>query len=222
MELFLNEDLGKISFEINEAESPKAVLIIAHGAGAGMHHAFLTSLAGLFAEAGITTVRFNFPYMEAGKKFSGSPKKNIQTWKLVVEEVFRRFPDLDIFISGKSYGGRMASHLLADHPDLPVKGIIYFGFPLHAPGKDSTDRAKHLSQVKVPQLFLQGEVDKLANIEMMREVVAGLSPATLEEFSLADHSFKVPKSSGLSADEIMNKLVRISLEWVHEIAEKAV
>ena len=141
MELFLNDDLGKISWELDESTSPKGVIIIGHGAGAGMHHPFMVELANLFSINGLHSIRFNFPYMESGRKSPGSPKKNIETWKLVIEHVQKLYPNLPVYLSGKSYGGRMASHLLAEETPLNVAGIIYFGFPLHAPGKDSKDQS---------------------------------------------------------------------------------
>ncbi|WP_462249497.1 alpha/beta hydrolase family protein [Ekhidna sp.] len=216
MELFLNEKLGKITLEINEADSSKAVLIIAHGAGAGMHHPFMTSISKLLSEKSITTARFNFPYMEQGRKSPGSPKSNIETWRLVLEHIMQRYQDAPIFLSGKSYGGRMASHLVVEN-NLPyVKGIIYFGFPLHAPGKDSIDRAANLVNIKIPQLFLQGSNDKLANLSMMEQVVSGLKLASIETIAHADHSFNVPKKSGKTKEDVLEFLAECSATWIRK------
>lgn len=216
MELFLNDKLGKITAEANEASRPQAVLIIAHGAGAGLHHPFMSGLATGIANEDIHVIRFNFPYMEQGRKSPGSPKANIETWKLVVDHISEMYPGLAIFISGKSYGGRMASHLIAESPIKEVKGIVYYGFPLHAPGRDSKDRAEHLSSVKVPQLFLQGSKDKLANIELMNEVVGGLSNVEMEVIQYGDHSFNVPKKSGKTKEEVMNHLIKKSAAWIKD------
>lgn len=202
--------------ETNEAKNPVAVVILAHGAGAGMDHPFMKTMAEKLADKGITVVRFNFPYMEAGKKFPGSPKTNIAAWGEMLDEVSAKYPDLPLFMAGKSYGGRMGSHLLAQEPDRPVKGIIYLGFPLHAPGKDSKDRAAHLGDIKVPQLFLQGTRDKLANIEMMQEVVGELGNATLVEIEDGDHSFKVPKGKWNNEEEIFEVLTVKILSWLHD------
>lgn len=214
MELFLNDKLGKITLEIDEASNPVAVLIIAHGAGAGMHHPFMNNVGKGIADKGITTVRFNFPYMEQGRKSPGSPKANIETWGIVIEHIIDKHSSLPIFISGKSYGGRMASHLIAESTLPEVKGIVYFGFPLHAPGRDSVDRASHLVNIKVPQLFIQGTNDKLANLELMKEVTDSLNNVQLEIIEYGDHSFNVPKKSGRTKDEIITLIVNKSAEWI--------
>lgn len=214
MELFLNEKLGKITLEIDENKGADTIIILAHGAGAGMHHPFMNNLAEKICDLGITAVRFNFPYMEQGRKSPGSPKANIETWKLVVEHISSKYKNSKIYLSGKSYGGRMASHLMADDKPSDVRGLIYYGFPLHAPGKDSKDRADHLSSIEVPQLFLQGSKDKLANLSLMQEVVVGLKGANMEVFEDADHSFNVPKKSGLDKDEVLNLLATKTAEWI--------
>jgi len=217
MELFLNDSLGQITLEVEEADNARAVIIIAHGAGAGMHHPFMTSISGLFVARGFHVARFNFPYMENGKKFPGAPKPNIETWGLVIDYLCVTYPDLPIIISGKSYGGRMASHLLADQSPAAVKGIFYLGFPLHAAGKDSKARATHLNAVQVPQLFLQGINDQLANIDLMREVLSSLPAARMLEVEFADHSFKVPKASGRTSKEVMHQLVEVTTEWIDTV-----
>ncbi|WP_420578204.1 alpha/beta family hydrolase [Ekhidna sp.] len=214
MELFLNDKLGKITAEVDEASRPQAILVLAHGAGAGMHHPFMSDLARGIADKDIHVIRFNFPYMEQGRKSPGSPKANIETWRLVVDHIASMYQGLSIFISGKSYGGRMASHLMAESSSDAVKGIIYYGFPLHAPGRDSKDRASHLPEIKVPQLFLQGSKDKLANIDLINEVVEGLSNVELEVIGDGDHSFKVPKKSGKKNEEVMNHLIQKSADWI--------
>ncbi|WP_436516510.1 alpha/beta hydrolase family protein [Ekhidna sp. To15] len=214
MELFLNDKLGKISIEIGESVNAESILILAHGAGAGMHHPFMNLIASSITKRNITTVRFNFPYMEQGRKSPGSPKGNIETWKLVIDHIDKSYKGLPIFISGKSYGGRMASHLVADVDIQVVKGIIYYGFPLHAPGRDSKDRAAHLTSVKIPQLFLQGSKDKLANLELINEVVETLSNADIKVIEEADHSFNVPKRIGKTNEDIMSYLVNESVEWI--------
>ena len=202
----------KISFKLDEAKDPFSVLIIAHGAGAGMQHSFLEQLAKENCLRGSHSIRFNFPYMESGRKSPGSPKRNIEAWKVVLDYVRKKYPDLPIFISGKSYGGRMASHLVVEH-NVSVNGIIYFGFPLHAPGRDSKERAAHLSSIEIPQLFLQGTKDKLANIELMREVNTEQKEAELVELTGADHSFNVPKRVGISKEEVINNLVDQSIKF---------
>lgn len=216
MELFLNDKLGKITAEIDKAAKAHAILILAHGAGAGMHHPFMNGVARSISEQEITVVRFNFPYMEQGRRSPGSPKANIETWKLVIDHIHAQFPGLPIFISGKSYGGRMASHLMADEPHASVKGLVYFGFPLHAPGRDSKDRAVHLKGLALPQLFLQGSNDKLANIHLIKEVLTELHKPTLLEIEHADHSFNVPKKSGKTKGEVLELLTSTTAKWIKE------
>lgn len=220
MEFFLNETLGTISIEIQESTQPSGISIIAHGAGAGMHHPFMVDISNEICELGYHTVRFNFPYMEQGRKSPGSPKKNIETWNLIVQQIHERYPDLPIFLSGKSYGGRMASHLLAESHFDYVKGIFYFGFPLHAPGRDSKDRAAHLDKIEVPQLFLQGVKDKLANIDLMREVVEELETSMLVEIEDADHSFNVPKRAGISKKELIQRLAKLATDFKNNVVAK--
>lgn len=219
MELLLSDELGKITVEIDEADNPLAVIIMAHGAGAGMHHPFMVELSKKLADQNVNSVRFNFPYMEQGRKSPGSPKKNIETWELVVKHINGLFPKLPIFASGKSYGGRMASHMLSSSSVTSVRGIIYYGFPLHAPGKDSKDRADHLGDIDVPQLFIQGSNDKLASIELIKEVISGLKLATLVEIDRADHSFNVPKSIGKTRSEIIEELVGSSLSFIKKVTK---
>lgn len=216
MELHLGEELGKIAWQINHADTKKAVLILSHGAGAGMNHPFLEQLAVTISNHEIEVIRFNFPYMQQGKKSPGSPKKNIHTWKCVLQEVIHRYPNTPIFISGKSYGGRMASHLLVEHTFAEVRGLIYYGFPLHAPGKDGIERADHLGSIAVPQLFLQGSKDKLARIDLIQHVVNSLPSSTLKEITGGDHSFKVPKSSGQTEADINAILVQATVDFVEK------
>ena len=217
MELFLNDKLGTISLEIDEAENAGAVVIIAHGAGAGMHHSFLVKLANELNDLGLHVVRFNFPYIEQGKKAPGSPKHAITSWGIVAEIIHEKNIALPVFISGKSYGGRMASHLLAEKTLSFVKGIVYYGFPLHAPGRDSGDRAAHLNKIQVPQLFIQGTKDKFANFQMMNEVVKGLSQAQIIEIVNGDHSFNLPKSSRKNKDEVIRELAIHTADWIRAV-----
>ncbi|GAB4245668.1 MAG: alpha/beta hydrolase [Ekhidna sp.] len=215
MELYLNDKLGKITYEVEDTPISDSVLILAHGAGAGMYHPFMTSLSHHISALGVSVVRFNFPYMEKGKKAPGSPNDAIYAWKVMIDEVKKIFHGKDIFISGKSYGGRMASHLMAEFNTLGVKGIAYFGFPLHAPGRDSIDRATHLRHITIPQLFLQGTNDKLANLELLRPVLDELNLATLFEVEGADHSFKSPKSVGRGESETMELLASTTVNWMN-------
>lgn len=198
---------------LNEAKNPKAMLVLAHGAGAGMNHSFMETLTNELNKLEVSVLRFNFPYIDQGRKSPGSPKANIYAWHQVVDWTSQE-TDLPIFLSGKSYGGRMASHLLAAHSFEPVKGIIYFGFPLHAPGKDSKDRANHLPDISIPQLFLQGTKDALARIDMINEVASDLPKAKLVELQDADHSFK---TKGKKIEEVIKELAQLASNWMQTI-----
>jgi len=218
MKLFLGDKLGEISLEVHKAGHAENVLILAHGAGAGMNHPFIAELAKEIYVQGIHVVRFNFPYIERSRKAPGSQKEAILTWREVIEKVKQLFPGLNLFISGKSYGGRMASHLLAENYAKGACGIIYFGFPLHAPGRDSVDRASHLTSIGIPQLFIQGTKDKLANIGLIQEVVTGIPFCTLKIIEDADHSFNVPRRLGISQREMIKRLSSTANEWMNQIA----
>ena len=150
MEIFLNDKLGKIDLMLENSDSSRALMIFSHGAGAGMNHPFMVEIASKLVKNDIAVARFNFPYMQQGKRSPGSPKNNIEAWRLVTEHIQSLDINVPMFLSGKSYGGRMASHLLAEEAVAGVTGIIYFGFPLHAPGKDSKERAKPLVRASHP------------------------------------------------------------------------
>lgn len=217
MKLFINDKLGEVSIKENDVPNAKAILVIAHGSGAGMDHPFMEDLSEAIARHGtVKIIRFNFPYMEQGRKSPGSQKSNIETWKVIVEHAQKKYPKLPLFISGKSYGGRMASHLIAENLVEDIQGIIYFGFPLHAPGKASKERADHLSSIKTPQLFLQGTRDKFADKTLIAEVIEKLSNTKISFVEEAEHSFKVPKKSGKTANDIMKLLSEEVVSWVED------
>jgi predicted alpha/beta-hydrolase family hydrolase len=183
------------------AKKPIARMIVAHGAGAPATHPWMNTLATKLAEVGIEVFRFNFPYIEKGRKAPGSPKEAQEAWMEAIAQVDKKSGP-PLFLAGKSYGGRMGSHLLSEYDYPDVKGIIYFGFPLHAPGKPGIDRAAHLKDIDCPQLFIQGTKDSLADIKLMRKVAGKLPEGTLVEIPEGDHSLKrkgVPEPAGLAA-----------------------
>lgn len=207
-EVKISENLGKVSTLTTHADAPKAVMLLAHGAGAGMHHPFMESLAKGLAEKRITTVRFNFPYMEKKMKRPDPPAIAEKTIEVLIDYVHGIFPDLKIFVAGKSFGGRMASQRLAKHCPSFIKGLVFYGFPLHAPGKPSVDRAAHLKMISIPMLFLQGTRDALAELALIENVCSTLPSATLIRFEGADHSFKVSK------EVIVPSLVENTIQWI--------
>jgi hypothetical protein len=191
--LQVSPDIGKVSAELITPEKPICVLTLAHGAGAGMNHAFMTAISKLLAERDIATLRFNFPFMENKKGRPDSPAVAQKTIEAAIHRAQKLFPSLPLFVSGKSFGGRMSSQYLATKPAIEVKGIIFFGFPLHQSGKPSTDRAEHLKTVAVPMLFLQGSRDELASFDLIKKVCASLRLATLVKIEGANHAFKAGK-----------------------------
>lgn len=193
----------------------RAGLVLAHGAGAGMKHPFLAAVAKGLADRGIATLRYEFPYMEAGSKRPDSPAIAGAAVRSAVHEASVRMPGLPLFAGGKSFGGRMTSQAQATEPLPGVKGLIFLGFPLHAPGKPSSERAAHLEKVNVPMLFLQGSRDELAKLDLLRPVTAKLGErATLRVFDDADHSFLVPAKSGRKSADVMNELLDELAVWV--------
>lgn len=209
MKVEISEKLGNVSALITSADEPKAVMLLAHGAGAGMSHPFMESLAKGLAEKGVTIVRFNFLYMEKKMKRPDPPAIAEKTLEVLIDYVHDSFPGLKIFVGGKSFGGRMASQRLAKHCPSFVKGLVFYGFPLHAPGRPSVDRAAHLKLISIPMLFLQGTRDALAELTLIETVCSTLPSATLIRFEGADHSFKVSK------EIIIPALVTNTIQWIN-------
>ena len=168
-------------------------MTMAHGAGAGMNHEFMVAISKSLAEKDIATLRFNFPFMENKKGRPDSPAIAHKTIEAAIKKVHELFPALPVFVSGKSFGGRMSSQYLATQAAADVKGIVFIGFPLHQSGKPSVDRAEHLKSVKVPMLFLQGTRDELASYDLIEQVCASLKLATLITIEGANHAFKAGK-----------------------------
>lgn len=195
----------------------RAVLIIAHGAGNDMHSEFIRFLHRNFAEQGMLTVKFNFPYTERGKKAPDRAPTLEATWLAVIEAVREktRCRPKQLFISGKSMGGRYASIIASRQIELG--GLLFFGYPLHAPGKPDKVRAEHLAAIQCPMLFIQGTRDTLCNMEKLREVLAPLrSTATLHTIAGGDHSFRVLKRLNRPEAEVWNEIVHTGSQWIRE------
>jgi predicted alpha/beta-hydrolase family hydrolase len=193
----------------------RACYVLAHGAGAGMTHAFMAAVAGELAQRDIATLRYNFPYMERGSKRPDPPKVAHAAVRAAVAEAARRMPHLPLFAGGKSFGGRMTSQAQALQPLAGVRGLVFLGFPLHPAGKPSDERARHLADVRVPMLFLQGTRDELADLALLRPVVSSLGDrATLEIVEDADHSFHVPAKSGRRDAAVRAELLDRLAAWM--------
>ena len=196
----------------------RACYILAHGAGAGMKHPFLTSIATGLAERRIATLRYQFSYMEQGSKRPDPPKTAHAAVRAALLEASRRVPDIALFAGGKSFGGRMTSQAQAASLLPRLRGLIFLGFPLHPPGKPSVERAKHLFEVQVPMLFLQGTRDEFANLPLLEPLCEKLGDrATLKLFQDADHSFHVPARTGRRDSEIKIELLDALASWVENV-----
>jgi uncharacterized protein len=195
--------------------SPKACLVLAHGAGAGMTHPFMAAAAAELGDRGIATLRYQFPYMEQGSRRPDSPAVAHATVRAAVAEASRHFPDLPLFAGGKSFGGRMTSQAQAAAPLLGIRGLAFLGFPLHPAGKPSEDRGQHLFEVRIPMLFLQGTRDALAQPELITRIVERLgNRAALRMFADADHSFHVPVRSGRTDQQVRGEVLDALADWI--------
>lgn len=195
-----------------------AALALAHGAGAGMTHAFMSAVADGLVQRRVACLRYQFPYMEAGGKRPDRPALAHATVAAAVAAADNAFPGVPLFAGGKSFGGRMTSQAQAERPLRAVRGLVFFGFPLHAAAKPSSDRAEHLSQVEIPMLFLQGTRDALANMPQLAPVIAHLGKqATLEMVEEADHSFHVPVRSGRRDADVLNDILDRTAAWMRSI-----
>jgi predicted alpha/beta-hydrolase family hydrolase len=218
----------KLLVEVGKATSVSALLIqptdaracfvFAHGAGAGMAHSFMEQAAAGLAGRGIATLRYQFPYMEKASKRPDPPAIAHATVRAAVKQAARHCPGLPLVAGGKSFGARMTSQAQAKAPLEGVRGLAFFGFPLHPAGKPSIDRADHLAEIHVPMLFLQGTNDKLAELQLLKPVVEKLKLlATLHLVEAADHSFHVPARSGRNDREVMNEILDALAAWVAAI-----
>ncbi|XIA65405.1 alpha/beta family hydrolase [Bradyrhizobium sp. TZ2] len=208
-----------ISALLTRPQQARACYVFAHGAGAGMAHSSMEAIAAGLSERGIATLRYQFSYMEKGSKRPDPPAVAHAAVRAAVTEAGRCCPSLPLIAGGKSFGGRMTSQAQAVSPLPGVRGLAFLGFPLHPAGKPSSDRAKHLADVKIPMLFLQGTRDALAELSLLQPVVKGLgSRATLRLSDGADHSFHVLKSSGRNDRDMMNEALDAFAAWVDRIA----
>ena len=197
----------------------KALYLFAHGAGAGMTHKAMESNAQGLAERGIATLRFQFPYMEKGSRRPDPPRIAHATVRAAAAEAARLVPELPLFAGGRSFGGRMTSQAQAETPLPGIRGLAFLGFPLHPAGKPGIERAEHLSRVQVPMLFVSGERDALAELGLLRPVVADLGErATLHLVANADHSFKVAAKSGRTAAEAEAEALDAVASWMLRLA----
>jgi predicted alpha/beta-hydrolase family hydrolase len=206
----------QVSGLLQRPRDARACYVLAHGAGAGMAHPFMAALAEGLAGRGIATLRYQFPYMERGSKRPDTPKIAHATVRAAVAHASHLLPELALFAGGKSFGGRMTSQAQAASPLPGVRGLVFFGFPLHPAGKPSDERAKHLLDVRVPMLFLQGTRDELANLDLLNPLLGQLGArATLELLADADHSFHVPARTGRKDADVLAGMLDTMAAWVN-------
>ena len=199
----------------------RACYVLAHGAGAGMTHPFLAAIAEGLAERGIATLRYQFLYMEQGSKRPDPPKLAHAAVRAAVAEAARQLPNLPLFAGGKSFGGRMTSQAQAASALAGVHGLVFLGFPLHPAGKPSNERARHLSEVSIPMLFLQGTRDELADLSLLEPVCRELGArATLTLFPEADHSFHVPARTGRKDAEVRSDVLDAMTDWMGKVVTR--
>jgi predicted alpha/beta-hydrolase family hydrolase len=209
---------GSVSGLLMRPPQARACFVFAHGAGAGMIHPFMETVAAGLGERNVATLRYQFPYMEKAGKRPDPPAVAQAAVRAAVAEAGRHCPGLALVAGGKSFGGRMTSQAQAIAPLAGIHGLAFLGFPLHPAGKPSSDRAKHLADVHIPMLFLQGTRDTLAETTLLEPVVAGLGPsASLHLVRDADHSFHVLARSGRKDREVMNEILDVFVAWIASI-----
>lgn len=218
LSISVSQSIGDVSAIFYLPVKAEYILALAHGAGAGMLNKSMEQFALSLAEEKIASLRFNFPYMEHGKKMPDKKPVCCETIKAAVAKASELCPKLPVFAGGKSFGGRMTSTaasegILPDH-----KGIVFFGFPLHAPGKPSNERAAHLYEVSIPMLFLQGTRDSLANLEFLKPVIKKIGKkAELFIVDGADHSFHVPKGNKLNDNGVIELICKEVKRWMDAV-----
>jgi predicted alpha/beta-hydrolase family hydrolase len=201
---------------------PAACYVFAHGAGAGMKHGFMAAVASELAVRNIATLRYQFPYMDRGARRPDPPKLAQATVRGAVTDAGRRLPGLPLIAGGKSFGGRMTSQAQASAPLPGVRGLAFLGFPLHPAKRPSDERAKHLFEVRIPMLFLQGTRDELADVELIGQTAKRLGQhATLHLISEADHSFHVPARSGRSDADVQREIMDVLVAWIGNVISGA-
>jgi uncharacterized protein len=196
----------------------RALYVLAHGAGAGMTHPFMAAIAGLLAERGIATLRYQFPYMEKGSRRPDSPKVAEATVRAALIRSQEVAAGLPVFAGGKSFGGRMTSQAEAAGHLPGLLGLAFLGFPLHPPGAPADARGAHLSEIRLPMLFLQGTRDEFADLKLLKPLVKRLGPrAKLHLVDDANHSFRVPARTGRKEADVMADLADTLAGWIDEV-----
>jgi predicted alpha/beta-hydrolase family hydrolase len=214
LQVDISDEIGQVSALFVLPPEAWLLFVLAHGAGAGMRHRFLESVSASLADRGIATLRYQFPYMEAGGRRPDAPSVLQATVRAAAAKAAEVAPGLPLIAGGKSLGGRMASAAAAAMPLPGVRGLVFLGFPLHPPGQPGTSRADHLDRVDIPILFIQGTRDEFARLDLITDVCEGLEPnATLHLVDDGDHSFGVLKRSGRTPAEVLTEITSTIEQW---------
>lgn len=220
----VSDSAGDVEALLLRPDDANWLLVFAHGAGAGMHHPFMEHLAGQLAGCSVATLRYHFPYMQHRRKRPDPPAVLTATVRAAVAAASETAPGLPLLAGGKSLGGRMTSLTVADERSAPgpgiasVRGLVFFGFPLHPAGRPGTQRAEHLARVRIPMLFLQGTRDALADLALLRPLCDTLVPlSTLHVVDGGDHSFHVLKRFGKTDADVLAELARTAASWAETL-----
>ncbi len=220
LRLRVSEKSGEVSALLQRPRGAHALLLLAHGAGAGMRHPFLESMAASLGQRGLATLRYQFPYMEQGRRSPSPRAELLATVRSALARARQLSDGLPLLAGGKSMGGRMTSLTAAEAPPEQVRGLLFLGFPLHAAGRPGRERAAHLAEIELPMLFVQGDRDKLAAPELLRPVLSGLGErAELTVVEGGDHSFAVPKRSGRSSKQVLDEVADAIYHWSLRVTE---
>jgi predicted alpha/beta-hydrolase family hydrolase len=215
------DESHSVSGLLQVPQRASACLVLAHGAGAGMTHDFMTAVADGLAARGVATLRFQFPYIENGLRRPDRPTLAHATVRAAVTAAVPLAPGLPLFAGGKSFGARMTSQAQAEGPLPKVHGLVFLGFPLHPANKPSDERAWHLAAVRVPMLFVQGTRDALADTPLLSQLVESLgADATLKLIEHADHSFHVPIRSGTTDPQVLGEALNSVASWMRKICPR--
>jgi predicted alpha/beta-hydrolase family hydrolase len=215
-------DGPSVSALLQAPAQPLACLVLAHGAGAGMSHPFMAAVASGLQGRGVASLRYQFPYMEQGSRRPDRPELAQRTVRAAASEAAMCLPQCPLFAGGKSFGGRMTSQAQAASPLPQVRGLAFFGFPLHPAGKPARERARHLFDVHIPMLFLQGSRDALADQGLVAQVAGELGDrARLLMLPDADHSFHVPARSGRTDAAVRDELLDAVVDWMTSVVGTA-
>jgi predicted alpha/beta-hydrolase family hydrolase len=220
LRLRVGERAGEVSALLERPHDARCLLVLAHGAGAGMRHPFMETLVARLAARRVASFRFQFPYMEKGRRSPDARGVLLASVRAAVARAAEEAVDLPLLAGGKSMGGRMCSLAAAEEALPRVRGLVFLGFPLHAAGRPSAQRGEHLQRVELPLLFLQGTRDKLADLELLRPLCEELGPrATLHVVEGGDHSFHVLKRSGRSDAEALDEVADAVAGWSEKLGE---